>query len=247
VEWSRYLECLSEDTQALRAAARRNLGAPVPTCPAWTAADLVRHVAVVYLHKAEAMRRKAFPDPWPPPGVNDEEPVALLDRSYAELRAEFSKRSPDEPTVTWYDPEQDVGFWIRRMAQEAVIHRVDAELAAGGEASAIPSDLALDGVDEVLVRFLSYDTTNYAQHIPELAECDGRSVRVRADGGAWMLELTPKGVRVTDGGEAAATVAGAPDRMLLGLWRRAGDETISIDGDTALVAQLRTLLGVATQ
>lgn len=34
--------------------------------------------------------------------------------------------------------------------------------------------------------------------------------------------------------------------MLLWLWRRAGDEVVTIDGDRALVAQLRELLGAAT-
>jgi hypothetical protein len=31
------------------------------------------------------------------------------------------------------------------------------------------------------------------------------------------------------------------------LWRRAGDEVVSLDGDPALVAKLRELLGAATE
>ena len=65
-----------------------------------------------------------------PAGLNDEEPVALLDRAYAELMEEFTRRNPEDFSRTWYDPDQTVGFWIRRMAQETVIHRIDAELAA---------------------------------------------------------------------------------------------------------------------
>ena len=42
------------------------------------------------------------------------------------------------------------------MAQETVIHRVDAELAAGEPIAPIPDDLAVDGIDEVLERFLAY-------------------------------------------------------------------------------------------
>jgi hypothetical protein len=30
-----------------------------------------------------------------------------------------------DPAGSWYTPDQTVGFWIRRMAQETVIHRID--------------------------------------------------------------------------------------------------------------------------
>jgi hypothetical protein len=51
-------------------------------------------------------------------------------------------------------PDQTVGFWIRRMAQETVVHRVDAELAAEVAPGAIPDDIALDGIDEFLIAFI---------------------------------------------------------------------------------------------
>jgi hypothetical protein len=40
------------------------------------------------------------------------------------------------------------------MAQETVIHRVDAELAAGAPVAVIPGDLAADGIDELLAAFV---------------------------------------------------------------------------------------------
>ena len=64
------------------------------------------------------------------PGAADEAKLPLLGRAYGELIAEFGARQPTDPTPTWYDPDQTVAFWIRRMAQETVIHRMDAELAA---------------------------------------------------------------------------------------------------------------------
>ncbi|MEV4286740.1 maleylpyruvate isomerase N-terminal domain-containing protein [Nonomuraea bangladeshensis] len=82
-----------------------------------------------------------------------------LDRSYAGLRAEFAAREPGEATLTWYDPDQTVGFWIRRMALETVVHRIDAELAAGTPVTPVPDDLAADGVDEILTVMLAYETT----------------------------------------------------------------------------------------
>ncbi len=128
MEYSRFLDCLAADYARLRAVVPIDPSAAVPTCPGWTVADLTRHVGQVYLHKTVAMREGAEPDPWPPKELANEEPLALLDRAYAGLLDEFAARKPEDPAGTWYTPDQTVGFWIRRMAQETVIHRIDAEL-----------------------------------------------------------------------------------------------------------------------
>ena len=47
--------------------------------------DLVLHVATVYLHKATSMRTGQVPEPWPPPGLDDEPLLPLLERAYDEL------------------------------------------------------------------------------------------------------------------------------------------------------------------
>jgi len=172
--------------------------APVPSCPEWTAEDLVRHVGTVYLHKTESMRLGRFPEPWPPDTAG-ESMVDLLDRGYRDLLAEFAARKPDEQTVTWYGPEQTVGFWIRRMAQETVIHRVDAELALGEPIAPIPDDLALDGIDEVLERFLSFSTTEWADDFAALPDKPLPPVLVSCADRAWLVQATPDGVTVTGG------------------------------------------------
>lgn len=245
---SRYLECLAADYARLREVVTGT--APdtgVPSCPEWMVADLVRHVAEVYVDKTETIRSGAEQQ-WPPK-LSEDEPVAALDRAYAELVAELDAREPGEPAATWFKPEQTMGFWVRRMAQETVIHRVDAELAAGVALAVIPGDLAVDGIDEVLVRFLSYDTHEYREYRADhLAACDGRTVRVDAGGAAWWVRLDPSGVDVTtEQGDADARVSGAAPEVLLWLWGRAGDETVTRDGDPALIATLRRLLVVTTQ
>jgi uncharacterized protein (TIGR03083 family) len=242
------LECLASDEARLRSIAARDLTAAVPSCPGWSVEDLVRHVAEVYLHKTECMRLGAFPKPWPP-DTSTEEPLALLDRSYAALVAEFAARSPDAPTATWYKPDQTVGFWIRRMAQETVVHRIDAELALGEPVSPVPADLALDGVDEVLERFLSYATEEWPDDFGDhLDGCDGRAVLVSAGERSWLVRLDPGVVRVGPGSEAdaAAKVAGDPHAALLWLWRRAANDAVTVEGDPTLVAKLRELLGIVT-
>lgn len=252
MEFPRYRECLAADAARLREVAARDLTRRVPSCPDWDVAALVQHTARVYLHKVLGMRAGGEPEQWPPPGIADEDPLELFDRTYAELVAEFEARDPADATGTWFDGDQTVGFWIRRMAQETVIHRVDAELALGEPIVPIPDDLAVDGIDEVLERFLAYGFTKWADDLQDqLKDTDGRGVLVRADGAAWTVRSTPAGVTVERGepGEsaAAATVAGRPQNVLLWLWRRAGEEAVAVEGDPSLAAELRRLLGDATQ
>src|SRR5262249_1418300 len=131
VDSQRLRDCLDADFHRLReVACAADLHTAVPTCPGWTLEDLVRHVGEVYLYKVETMRLGSQAEEWPPEGFNDEPPIHLLGRAYAALIAEFAGRRPNDHTLTWYEADQTVGFWIRDMAQETVIHRVDVELAA---------------------------------------------------------------------------------------------------------------------
>ena len=251
MESTRLLECLDVDFGRLRSVvAEADLDAQVPSCPDWTVTDLARHVGAVYLHKVECMRLGSHPDPWPPEGLNDEEPVSLLDRSYAALAAEFAARSPAEAAFTWYGPDQTVGFWIRRMAQETAIHRVDAELGARVPVTPIPADLAVDGVDEFLVAFVEYAAKTWPDEFAELlAPADGRTVRLETDGGAWLVQPTPESVevRVSDVDSADAVVHGDPTDLLLWVWNRAPDDAVRISGDPGLVTFLRRVMTAGAQ
>jgi uncharacterized protein (TIGR03083 family) len=250
MESKRLLECLDQDYRRLRSVtAGADLAAIVPTCPEWTMADLVRHVGAVYLHKVECLRLGTNPEVWPPPGLNGEEPLALLDRAYAELVAEFTKRGAEAPAFTWYEPDQTVGFWIRRMAQETVIHRVDGELTAGFDLAPIPADLAEDGVDEFLVAFIEFGAKAWLDDFEDvLATADGRSVRIETPDAAWLVRPTPEGidVRVSDVDSADAVVRADPTDLLLWLWNRMSDDTVAITGDPALVAYLRTVFAAGS-
>jgi uncharacterized protein (TIGR03083 family) len=246
----RHLEHLALDAARLREAAAADLAAPVPTCPGWTAADLLNHVAEVYLHKVEMMRHDAWPDPWPPE-PDEAGPLAYFDRALAELQGEFAARTPGDRTLTWYGPDQTVGFWIRRMAQETVVHRVDGELAAGLlPVTPIPADLAADGIDEVLVAFLAYTSEKWPEEFgSRLAECDGRAVSIRADGERRLVRLQKDAaVEIsTDASDGDASVSGNTQDVLLWLWRRRDGSGLDFGGDRELVERLRGLLEVATQ
>jgi len=250
----RLLDSLASDYGLLCDAASSGAPeAPVPSCPGWTMTDLVRHVAEVYLHKVTAIRLGEWPDPWPP-DLSAEQPLTLLDRTYEELTAEFASRDPAAPAPTWYEPQQDVAFWIRRMAQETVIHRIDAELAAGRPLSPVPDDVAVDGIDEVLKRFLAYGSVTWPEEFAEVAgerleSGSGQdTVAVAAGSGTWTVRPRPDGVEAADGssGDVHATVTARPPAMLSWLWGRAGDEVITVSGDPAWAAYLRRLLAAMT-
>ncbi|MBT2234943.1 maleylpyruvate isomerase family mycothiol-dependent enzyme [Nonomuraea sp. NEAU-A123] len=250
---TRLMTCLADEYALLRAAVSAAPDvAPVPSCPGWTVADLVAHVTEVYLHKAETMLRGEWPTPWPP-DLSGEEPLAALDRSYAELVTEFAARVPDEYALTWYEPDQSVGFWIRRMAQETVIHRVDAELAAGLPVTPAAADLALDGVDEGLKVMLAYDFARYPEDFAEAVRDDPKGTAIAVVGGerAWLVRPSPTEVAVEDETadraveQAETVVSGAPDELLRWVWGRGGE--VSVTGDPRHAAYLRKLVSLATQ
>jgi hypothetical protein len=203
---------------------------------------------MVYLHKTESMRQGRLPQPWPP-DLSAEPALSLLDQSYAGMRGEFAARKPDEPSVTWYEPEQTVGFWIRRMAQETVIHRVDAEQAVAQPLAEIPDDLAVDGIDELLERFLAYGSHRWHEDFaPVLPPAGVAPVLVRAGGRGWLVRADPGGVEIQEaaGADAPSRIGGDPVPMLLWLWRRA-DAGVTLEGDGVPIERLRTLLREATQ
>ncbi|GAA3294411.1 maleylpyruvate isomerase family mycothiol-dependent enzyme [Dactylosporangium vinaceum] len=265
MERSRLLQCLSADYMRLREVAGSGLTAKVPSCPGWTVADLVRHVGQVYLHKAEVMRIGSWPDPWPPEEVRIESPIALLDRGYGALTHEFSRRGVDSPATTWHRPDQTVKFWMRRMAQETVIHRIDAELAHKIDSAPIPDDLAADGVAEVLELFVGYGSTAWPDDFNQvLADAKGHTIRVdllSPDATSWLIRADTDRVHVTRSTPdpaptdpaPAATVAGDPAPLLRWLWARESNSTtdvhspIEVKGDEEALTELRTLLRAGTQ
>jgi uncharacterized protein (TIGR03083 family) len=210
---------LDEDFRLLRAAiAAADPEAKVPSCPDWTANQLAHHVAQTYLHKVECINRGAFPEDWPPTGLNPD-PVGVLDEGFAALTAVFDEHLPGDPAATWHRPDQTVGFWIRRMCQETVVHRVDAEQVAGLELAPIPARIALDGVDEFLDLFIGYLSEDWPEHFADvLTQPDQRPVLISGGGRSWTVQARPEGVAVRQvlavagiGSAAEAAEAGQPD------------------------------------
>ena len=261
---SRFLQCLSADYERIRAVVPGHLDAPVPTCPDWTVRDLTQHVGAVYLHKATTLRDGKQPTDWPPPGINDEDPVELLDRAYAEMVEQLTSRNPEDPSETWYPPEQTVGFWIRRMAQESVIHRIDAELGVGVPVAAIPDDLAIDGIDELLKLFVAFNMVKWPEDLAEALDgsvghaCKITSGSSAADTVFWRVETSPATLTVLGGPTASppaaatadVTVSGTPAAVLRWAWNRetpGQPSGVAIEGDLNALAEFRRCVVLSTQ
>jgi hypothetical protein len=200
------------------------------------------------------MREGHEPEEWPPPGLADEDPIALLDRGYAGLLDEFAARKPEDPAGTWYGPDQSVGFWIRRMAQETVIHRIDAELGTRQPVAEVPQDLAVDGIDELLKIFVVYSVATWGDSFSDvLGRSPGWTYAVRTNGGAWLARTAPGVFSVRDGDAgtvADVSLSGAPTAVLRWVWNReAADDAsgVTVEGPAEAVEELKRVIVIATQ
>jgi len=124
--------------------------ARVPSCPDWSAADLLWHLATVQRWWAQVLAaRPARPEEIDPPRPESyEELLTAYDEWSRRLVDELEGADPADEAWNWSD-DHTVGFILRRQAHEALVHRVDAEQAAGLE-SELDATLASDGVHEVL-------------------------------------------------------------------------------------------------
>lgn len=237
-----FLSCLQADSARLAEVGRMGLAADVPSCPGWTVESVLRHTALVYLHKVEIIRLGARPEPWPPE-LADRDALDLYDEARARVVAALEQAGPDVPTWTFSPEDHSTAFWFRRMAQETAVHRVDAELAHDVP-TPIDRELALDGIDEVLGLMLGGPWWQEG----DTAYPVDATVRVTAGGRSWTARLDAKTATVTEGagGEVAAEIFGEPDTVLLWLWGRKGPEAIQTAGDDAVVTAFRGRLAECT-
>ncbi len=222
--------------------------AQVPSCPDWTAADLVWHLAEVQLFWAAIVRdRLDDPDPAEAGAPQRPDDYGALLRLFGQAStalADALANTPDDVAVwTWFPAEQNAGFVRRRQAHEALIHRLDAELTAGAVTDLDPA-LATDGALEVLEWMFGGAPAWSTQTL------DGPVGRVASTdtGGEWFVQLgrwsghspdtgkdyTDRAMLVlVDGGEPAFTVTGTAGDLDAWLWNRPSIGAVTRAGDVA--------------
>jgi uncharacterized protein (TIGR03083 family) len=237
-----YLRLLRSDGDLLASTAATNLGAAVPPCPGWTVEDVVTHTATVYEHKIECIRLGGQrPDPWPPDWPADRDPLAWFGDAHQRLLSILESVAPDAPSWTWFPADQTAGFWVRRMAQETAVHRVDVQ-SAGSGVTPVDADLAVDGIDEVLQMMLAGDWSDLPQ------PGSRADVTVEAGGRAWTVLISPEEIEVVDrAATTSAQISGESSDVVLWLWGRRPDAAVTTRGDAAHARVLRERLALATQ
>lgn len=216
----------------------------VPHCPGWRLSELVTHLASIHELVARWIDEGRRPDQWqrePAEGQTLQEYArAATDR----MLDAVCTVDPLTPCSTWSPYDQTIGFWVRRMAHETAVHRVDAQQALG-----LPWDVdplvAADGIDEALSLWLG-------TRMPPGMLGSGEAVRVQAYGGedetlfdrvvrphGEMLHYSPYApvdhVRHVIGGPVASVWAW--------VWGRS-DADHEVSGEAA---ELRAILAAAQQ
>ena len=216
----------------------------VPSCPDWTVADLLWHLGEVQSSWATIVAQRltdpaGAEDPVRPDGY---EAVLAFARSAARQLTDALATTPDDTAVwTWFRTDQTVGFVRRRQAHEAVIHRLDAELATG-QVSDIDPALATDGVAEVFDWMYStvpgwattgppgpigrvHTTDTGAEWLVQVGTWSGTSPRTGTeynDEGSLLL---------LDSGSPTFTVSGTARDLDAWLWNRPPLTEIELAGD----------------
>jgi uncharacterized protein (TIGR03083 family) len=219
--------------------ARGNLDAPVPTCPGWTLRDLIEHTGNVHRWQTEATRVNTgeFPNMAHETGVVDGQ--TLADWFQAGVDRAVEVMSAVEATATrwtWARGPDDVAQWyFRRIAQETLVHRIDAELTAGVGVSDVDGVFAVDGVDE-------FCDVMIPQATGQAIGGNGQTIHLHATDadGEWLLTLHPDRVEVARGhAKGDAALRGSARDLLLEVWGREPLGPMEIFGDEAVVATFR--------
>jgi len=217
------LESLRTDCALMMAAALSAapaLDQRVEACPEWDMAGLLGHTGAVHAFAASVVTGRTAPAERPIPPEDRSVIVDWFEAGTAAIVAALENIEDDEPCWNWAADAPQVGrFWVRRMAQETAVHRVDAELAATGTAEAIDPELAVDGIDEYLDVFLP------RVHARNPVDVGDLTVHLHATDddvdGEWFVRFgagAPVVSREHEKGEVA--LQGEAATLLLALWGR---------------------------
>ena len=219
-------EALGAASTVLRAnAMAAGLDAPVPTCPDWTVLDLVAHQGMVHRWAASHLRGEPI-DPPEPLEREGRESADVLgwfdDGATALLQAIVDAPDDLDALVFLEDAPAPRLFWARRQCHETTIHAVDALGArlgrpARADETWIKPAVALDGIDELLVGFVTRRRKGASPGSPTrlLVRPDERGRRMARRPRAGSADLHPAGrTRLPRGGRRRPRPHRRPGRPL---------------------------------
>ena len=241
-----HLALLADDIDAFVAAiATGPSTAEIAGCPGWTLPDLGVHLGSVQRWARHAILHGAPPQPEdlaadPAPADIADLP-AWLRAGADRLLVALHELDPEQPTWHPFPVEPKLaGLWRRRQAQEASVHRWDAQRAIG-LSPAIDALYADDGIDEYWTVMLPRMLSRELKPVPASVI----SVRLDDTGSSWTIDGRSGSVRLAaDSEHAAAELRGTAEAMLLRLWGRPVPEgAVTVSGDDAVAAAWLALGG----
>ncbi|MTD16042.1 maleylpyruvate isomerase family mycothiol-dependent enzyme [Nakamurella sp. YIM 132087] len=227
--------------------------APVPSCPEWTVSDLLGHQGMVHRWAAGNLTQAPVSDhaaleQESAAGIptDPEEQPGWLRSGAADLADVLRSVPEDVPAMVFLrNAPGPRTFWARRQLHETTVHRVDALAARLGTLpttaqAAIDTDVAVDGLDELLTGFLPRPRAKLRSDVPLTVAVLPTDADV-----AWTVRVSTDPAVVTSGApaEADATVTGTAASLYLGLWNR-GDE-IAQTGPADAIGLWRSLFRVS--
>jgi uncharacterized protein (TIGR03083 family) len=231
-----YVEQLRRDGERLATVASfTDPGAPVPTCPDWSLRDLLHHVGGVHRWATGFVRGDGRQPPdgdlerfvggWP----EDAELVAWFADGHRALAEALASAPADLETWTFLEAPTPLAFWARRQAHETTIHRVDAE-SASGDVTGFPSGFAVDGIDELLLRFANRP----GRPLPAVETMRSMVVRARDEPRSWRVTFAPSGFQIEADpidDDAELLVTGDASELYVLLWNRRDAAGSEMDGE----------------
>jgi uncharacterized protein (TIGR03083 family) len=206
-------------------------GSRIPWSEEWTVATCSQHVGGAHHVVAQVVTGRPTADfglfsSLALPDRESPELAAWIAQGTVALVSALAAADPDAECWSWWPEGRTTRFWQRRMAQETLVHRWDAELGAGIRGAPMDPAVAADGVDEYLDVFAGL--TRVLHTAPA-----GPSVQVHCtDGdGEWLVRLPAAGERVLTREHAKADVAlrGPAEGLLLMMWGRVDPTSAKVE------------------
>jgi uncharacterized protein (TIGR03083 family) len=230
---------IEEEGARVVAALDANSGARIPWSDEWTVAACAQHVGGGHHVVAQVVKDRPTADfsLFSSLAIPERESPDLADwvaEGTAAFVAVLRATDADAECWSWWPEGRTAGFWQRRMAQETLVHRWDAELGAGIGGARMDPAVAADGVDEYLDVFAGMTRVLHAAPA-------GPSIHVHCTDseGEWLLHLPAAGERVLTREHTKAKVAlrGPAEGLLLMMWGRLDSTAANVEviGDTDVV------------
>lgn len=240
LDYEAHLVAFSRESELLALASADALVEPVPTCPDWSVRDLVEHLGSVFvfwraqLESGDPDGRRELGEHGSPAGSDL---VGWYSEAAHDLLVELTEHDATDPCWNWSGANPTARWVARRMALEAAVHRFDAELAAGSD-STVPTDLAVDGIDERIAVHLAAD-------LPEETGATLGGVICLAcsdSAAAWTVEIAGGRLRWRKGrGPADAVLVGTASDLFLFTWNRVRIDALELTGSVDVASAWKTL------